>query len=394
MKFATKAIHVGQEPDAMTGAINVPIFQTSTYVHEEFDQYGKKGHVYARVTNPTRSALEKCLAALENGQYGLCFASGCAATDAVLHLLSAGDHVVVGEDVYGGTYRLFEQILRNYNLDFTYVDTSKVEAVKAAIKPNTKMLWIETPTNPLLQLADITALCKLAQSAIPDRRIITAVDNTFASPYLQNPLDFGADIVVHSTTKYIGGHSDAIGGAIVTSDDKLNEKLRFIQKSVGAVPGPMDCYLVLRGVKTLAVRMRAHEENTIAIARHLEKHPAVEKVLYPGLAHHPQHALAKKQMRGFGGMLSVVVRGGLERAKEFMNHTKLFSLAESLGGVESLIGHPATMTHGAIPKEQRDARGVVEGLVRLSVGIEDVDDLIADLDYALSKVSVLASAKA
>jgi cystathionine gamma-lyase len=393
MKFATKAIHVGQEPDSATGAINVPIFQTSTYVHEELDQYGKKGHVYARVTNPTRGALEKCLAALENGKYGLCFASGCAATDAVLHLLSSGDHVVVGEDVYGGTYRLFEQVLRHYNLDFTYVDTSKPEAVKAAIKPNTKMLWIETPTNPLLQLADIAALCKIAQTAIAERKILTAVDNTFASPYLQNPLDFGADIVVHSTTKYIGGHSDAIGGAVITNDDKLNERLRFIQKSVGAVPGPMDCYLVLRGVKTLAVRMRAHEENTIAIARHLEKHPAIEKIHYPGLADHPQHALAKKQMRGFGGMISVVVRGGLERAKEFMNHTKLFSLAESLGGVESLIGHPATMTHGAIPKEQRDARGVVDGLVRLSVGIEDVDDLIEDLDHALSKVSVLASAK-
>jgi cystathionine gamma-lyase len=393
MKFATKAIHVGQEPDSATGAINVPIFQTSTYVHEELDQYGKKGHVYARVTNPTRSALEKCLAALENGKYGLCFASGCAATDAVLHLLASGDHVIVGEDVYGGTYRLFEQVLRHYNLDFTYVDTSKPEAVKAAIKPNTKMLWIETPTNPLLQLADIAALCKIAQTAIANGKIITAVDNTFASPYLQNPLDFGADIVVHSTTKYIGGHSDAIGGAVITNDDKLNEKLRFIQKSVGAVPGPMDCYLVLRGVKTLAVRMRAHEENTMTIARHLEKHPAIEKIHYPGLADHPQHGLAKKQMRGFGGMISVVIRGGLERAKEFMNHTKLFSLAESLGGVESLIGHPATMTHGAIPKEQREARGVVDGLVRLSVGIEDVDDLIEDLDHALSKVSVLASAK-
>jgi cystathionine gamma-lyase len=394
MKFATKAIHVGQEPDPTTGAINIPIYQTSTYVHDELDQYGKKGHVYARVTNPTRGALEKCLAALEGGTHGLCFASGCAAADAVLHLLSSGDHVVVGEDVYGGTYRLFEQVWRHYNLDFSYVDTSKPEAVKAAIKPNTKMLWIETPTNPLLQLADIAALCKIAQTAIADQKILTAVDNTFASPYLQNPLAFGADIVVHSTTKYIGGHSDAIGGAVIVSDDKINEKLRLIQKSVGAVPGPMDCYLVLRGVKTLAVRMKAHEENAMAVALHLEKHPAIEKVLYPGLAAHPQHALAKKQMRGFGGMLSVVVRGGIERAKEFMNHTKLFSLAESLGGVESLIGYPALMTHGAIPKEQREARGVGEGLVRLSVGIEDVDDLIEDLDHALSKVSVLTSAKA
>ena len=392
MKFATKAIHVGQEPEATTGAINVPIFQTSTYVQEEIGKH--KGHVYARVTNPTRSALEQCLAALEGGEHGLCFGSGVAATHAVMTLLKSGDHIVCGDDVYGGTYRLFEQVMRNFGLDFTYVDTTDLAAVKAAIKPNTRMLWIETPTNPLLLLADIEALCQVAKSASKAEKVITVVDNTFASPYLQTPLALGADIVVHSTTKYLSGHSDVIGGAVVVSDDKLNERLRFIQKSVGAVPGPMDCYLILRGIKTLAVRMRAHQENAMAIAKYLEKHAAVEKVIYPGLTSHPQHELAKKQMSGFGGMLSIVVKGGIERANELLRNTKLFSLAESLGGVESLIGHPATMTHAAIPKAERDARGVVENLVRLSVGIEDCDDLIKDLDNALSKVNVLATAKA
>jgi cystathionine gamma-lyase len=391
MKFATKAIHVGQEPDETTGAINVPIFQTSTYVQEEIGKH--KGHVYARVTNPTRSALEECLASLEGGAHGLCFSSGCGATHAVMTLLKAGDHVICGDDVYGGTYRLFEQVMRNFGLDFSYVDTTDLEAVKAAFKPNTRMLWIETPTNPLLLLADIEALCKIAKSATTAEKVITVVDNTFASPYLQTPLALGADIVVHSTTKYLGGHSDVIGGAVVVDDAKLNERLRFIQKSVGAVPGPMDCYLVLRGIKTLAVRMRAHQENAMAIAKFLEKHPAVEKVIYPGLPNHPQHELAKKQMSGFGGMLSIVVKGGVERANELLRNTKLFSLAESLGGVESLIGHPATMTHAAIPKADRDARGVVENLVRLSVGIEDCDDLIKDLDNALSKVQVPAGAK-
>lgn len=310
-----------------------------------------------------------------------------------MHLLAAGDHVVVGDDVYGGTYRLFEQVLRNYDLDFSYVDATSVKAVKSAIKPNTKMVWIETPTNPLLQLADIQALCQLAKEQSVGHKILAVVDNTFASPYLQTPLALGADIVVHSTTKYLGGHSDVIGGAVVTNNQKINEKLRFIQKSVGAVPGPMDCYLVLRGVKTLAVRMRVHDENAMAIAKHLQKHPAIEKVIYPGLPDHPQHALAKKQMNGFGGMVSLVVKGGLPRANELLKSTKLFALAESLGGVESLIGHPATMTHAAIPKEQRDARGVVDGLVRLSVGIEDIDDLIEDLDSALSNVSVLAETR-
>jgi cystathionine gamma-lyase len=385
MKFATRAIHVGQEPDPSTGAIIPPIYQTSTYVQEELGK--NKGHVYARVSNPTRSGLESCLASLEGGSFGLAFASGSAATHAVLSLLVSGDHVVVGDDVYGGTYRLFEQVLRNYGYEFTYVDTRNIGAVKAAIQKNTKMLWLESPTNPLLHLADIEALCKLAASpSSASQRILSVVDNTFASPALQLPLSMGADIVVHSTTKYLGGHSDVIGGAVIVNDGSLNDRLKFIQKSIGAVPGPMDCYLVMRGIKTLAIRMRAHNENALRIARHFENHAALEKVIYPGLASHPQHALAKKQMSGFGGMVSLVVKGGLENAKLLLKNTHLFALAESLGGVESLIGHPATMTHAAMPKAERDARGVVDGLVRLSVGIEDADDLIEDLENALSKV--------
>jgi cystathionine beta-lyase/cystathionine gamma-synthase len=385
MKFATRAIHVGQEPDPSTGAIIPPIYQTSTYVQKELGK--NKGHVYARVSNPTRSGLESCLASLEYGNFGLAFASGSAATHAVLSLLVSGDHVVVGDDVYGGTYRLFEQILRNYGYEFTYVDTRNLEAVKAAIQKNTKMLWLESPTNPLLHLADIEALYKLASGASSaSQRILAVVDNTFASPALQLPLSMGADIVVHSTTKYLGGHSDVIGGAVVVNDESLNDRLKFIQKSIGAVPGPMDCYLVMRGIKTLAIRMKAHNENALRIAKHFENHAALEKVIYPGLPSHPQHALAKKQMSGFGGMVSLVVKGGLENAKVLLKNTHLFSLAESLGGVESLIGHPATMTHAAMPKSERDARGVVDGLVRLSIGIEDADDLIEDLESALSKV--------
>jgi cystathionine beta-lyase/cystathionine gamma-synthase len=388
MKFATRAIHVGQEPDPSTGAIIPPIYQTSTYVQEELGK--NKGHVYARVSNPTRAGLEACLASLEGGRFGLAFASGSAATHAVLSLLVSGDHVVVGDDVYGGTYRLFEQVLRNYGYEFTYVDTRNLDAVRAAIKENTKMLWLESPTNPLLHLADIAALCKLAadssKSDSKSERILSVVDNTFASPALQLPLSMGADIVVHSTTKYLGGHSDVIGGAVVINEESLNDRLKFIQKSIGAVPGPMDCYLVMRGIKTLAIRMRAHNENALRLAKHFENHAALEKVIYPGLSSHPQHELAKKQMSGCGGMVSLVVRGGLENAKLLLKNTHLFALAESLGGVESLIGHPATMTHAAMPKAERDARGVVDGLVRLSVGIEDADDLIEDLESALSKV--------
>lgn len=388
MKFSTKAIHVGQAPDPSTGAIITPIFQTSTYVQDELGKH--KGFEYARTQNPTRSSLEECLASLEDGKHGLCFGSGLAATTTVMTLLSAGDHVVVCDDVYGGTYRLFDKVFRRYGLSFDFVDGRDVKNVEAAVKPNTKMLWLETPTNPMLQLIDIQALVKAIRATKNGADIIAVVDNTFASPYLQNPLSLGADIVVHSTTKYLGGHSDVVGGCAITNNNKYHETLRFHQNAVGATPGPFDCWLVLRGLKTLAVRMKAHESNAMAIAKFLEKHPAIEKVIYPGLASHPQHELAKKQMRGFGGMVSVVVKGGLQNAKTFLDGTKLFSLAESLGGVESLIGHPATMTHASIPKDVREARGIVDGLVRLSVGIEDQDDLIKDIETALSKVQVLS----
>lgn len=387
MKFSTKAIHVGQEPDPTTGAIITPIYQTSTYVQEELGKH--KGYEYARTGNPTRTALEECLASLESGNHGLCFSSGLGATNTVMNLLSQGDHVVVGEDVYGGTYRIFDKVYRRYGVDFTFVDSTDVKNTEKAIKPNTKMIWLETPTNPLLRLADIAAHVALAKS----KNLITVVDNTFASPYFQRPLELGVDVVVHSTTKYLGGHSDVVGGAIITSRDDLYETLKFHQNAVGATPGPMDCWLVLRGLKTLSVRAREHQKNAMAIAEWLSKHEAIEKVYYPGLTSHPQHELAKKQMCGFGGMVSVVVKGGVENAKKLLGGTKLFALAESLGGVESLIGHPATMTHGSIPKAEREARGITDGLVRLSVGIEDLDDLIADLEGALSTVQLKALAK-
>lgn len=385
MKFSTAAIHAGQEPDPTTGAIITPIYQTSTYVQEGLNKH--KGFEYARTQNPTRSALEECLAALEGGKYGLCFGSGLAAEGNIINLLSAGDHVICGDDVYGGTYRLFEKVWKRYGLTFSFVDASDVSKIKAAITPATKMIWIETPTNPLLRLCDIKAIAALAR----EHKLISVVDNTFASPYLQQPLKLGADIVVHSVTKYLGGHSDVVGGAVITSDDKLYETLKFHQNAVGGVPGPFDAWLVLRGVKTLAVRMEAHQKNAIEIAKFLEKHPAVEKVMYPGLPSHPQHELAKQQMNGFGGMVSFVLKGGLESARQFLGTTKLFSLAESLGGVESLVCHPVSMTHGSIPKAERDARGVVDALVRLSVGIEDLEDLLADLEGGLNKVQVLAS---
>lgn len=387
MKFSTKAIHVGQEPDPTTGAIITPIYQTSTYVQEELGKH--KGYEYARTGNPTRTALEECLASLESGKYGLCFSSGLGATNTVMNLLSSGDHVVVGEDVYGGTYRIFDKVFKRYGVEFTFVDSTDVRNTEKAIKPNTKMIWLETPTNPLLRLADLNAHVDLART----KKLISVVDNTFASPFFQRPLELGIDVVVHSTTKYLGGHSDVVGGAVITSRDDLYENLKFHQNAVGATPGPMDCWLVLRGLKTLAVRCREHQKNAIAIAEWLEKQDAIEKVYYPGLASHPHHELAKKQMHGFGGMLSVVVKGGADNAKKFLGGTKLFALAESLGGVESLIGHPATMTHGSIPKAEREARGITDGLVRLSVGIEDVDDLIADLSHALKGVQVKALAK-
>jgi cystathionine gamma-lyase len=379
MRFATRAIHVGQEPDSATGATIVPIYQTSTYTQEAPGQH--KGYEYSRTGNPTRSALEECVAALEGGEYGLAFASGLAATVATMSLLSPGDHVVAGDDLYGGTYRLFDKVLpRTGGLDFTYADTTEPASVEKALRPETKLLWIETPTNPMLTLSDIATLCEMAR----ERGAVVAVDNTFASPYFQNPLALGADIVVHSTTKYMGGHSDVVGGAVVTSNQGFYEEMKFYQNAAGGVPGPFDSWIVLRGLKTLAVRMRQHEENARAVAMFLQDHPQIETVNYPGLPSHPQHELAKRQMSGFSGMVSFTLKGGAEAAYAAVQKTEVFHFAESLGGVESLITHPATMTHAAIPREQREARGVTEGLMRLSVGIEDKEDLIADLDRAIT----------
>jgi len=376
LRFSTKAIHVGQEPDPTTGATIVPIYQTSTYTQDAVGEH--KGFDYSRTVNPTRSALERQLAALEDAQYGSAFSSGMAATSAVLGLLSAGDHVVVTDDLYGGTYRLFSRVLARYGLQFTYVDMSEPATVRSALQKNTKMLWLETPTNPLLKLIDIRAVCDLRPSGA-----IVAVDNTFATPYFQRPLAFGADIVVHSTTKYISGHSDVIGGAVITNGPDLNEAIRFYQNSVGAIPSPMDAYLTLRGAKTLALRMREHAANAQKVAEFLESRDDVESVYYPGLRSHPQHELAGRQMSGFSGMLSFTLEGPPSRALDLARRTKYFSLAESLGGVESLICHPGRMTHGSIPKEEREARGVTDGLLRLSVGIEDAEDLIEDLRFAL-----------
>lgn len=380
MRFATRAIHVGQEADPATGAIIVPIYQTSTYTQEALGKH--KGYEYARTGNPTRTALEKCLASLESAEFGLCFASGLAATTNVLHLLSAGDHVVCGDDLYGGTFRLFSKVWERHGLTFTAVDMSRADNIREALRPNTKLVWLETPTNPLLKLIDIAATAKITRQAAAK----LAVDNTFASPALQSPLELGADLVVHSTTKYLGGHSDVVGGAVLTRDAALYESLKFHQNAVGAVPGPFDCWLVLRGLKTLQLRMKAHCDHAMKVAQFLKSHAKVERVIYPGLPDHPQHELARKQMRGFGGMVSFELKGGLETAKRILGKTKLFSLAESLGGVESLIGHPATMTHASIPPEVRRSRGLSDGLVRLSVGIEDADDLCADLDAAMKAV--------
>lgn len=381
MNFATRAIHVGQEADPATGATIVPIYQTSTYTQEGIGQH--KGYEYSREGNPTRSALEACLASLEGARFGSAFASGIGAAAAVMNLLNPGDQVVCGVDVYGGTYRLFDGVLKRYGLEFVWVDMADPDHVRAAMTPRTKMVWIETPANPLLTLVDIGAVAAISRSA----GAISVVDNTFASPYLQQPLSLGADVVLHSTTKYIGGHSDVLGGVVMTNEEALSERVQFHQNAVGCVPGPFDAWLVLRGVKTLAVRMRQHCENALAIARFLEGHPEVERTLYPGLASHPQHELARRQMSGFGGMISVVVKGGEAAARRVASGTKLFSLAESLGGVESLIGHPATMTHASIPKAEREARGITGGMLRLSVGIEDVTDLTADLDAALTGAS-------
>jgi cystathionine gamma-lyase len=384
VKFSTRAIHVGQEADPSTGATIVPIYQTSTYTQDRVGVH--KGYDYSRTTNPTRVALEKQLASLEGATFGSAFASGMAATAAVLNLLSAGDHAIVTDDLYGGTYRLFSRVLARYGLTFSYVDMSDLEAVRAAIKPNTKLFWIETPTNPMLKLIDIRAIVNL-RASLDGAGIgggpVVVVDNTFATPFFQQPLSLGADVVVHSTTKYIGGHSDVVGGIAVTNDRELHDAIAFHQNAVGGIPGPHDAWLTMRGAKTLALRMREHARNAQAVAEFLEGHGGVARVHYPGLASHPQHELARRQMSGFGGMVSFVLDGPEERALDFAHRLKYFSLAESLGGVESLICHPARMTHGSIPKEDRERRGVTDGLLRLSVGIEDTDDLLDDLEQAL-----------
>jgi cystathionine gamma-lyase len=378
VKFSTKAIHAGQEPDPTTGAIMTPIYQTSTFAQAGIGEH--KGYEYARTGNPTRTALEQCLAALENGQYDLAFASGLAAESAVLNLLSSGDHMVSCDDLYGGTYRIFERIMNRYQVQTSYVTAGNIEAYEQAIRPNTKLIWLETPTNPLLRLVDIRAVAEIAHR----HNILLVVDNTFSSPYFQKPLDLGADIVLHSTTKYINGHSDVIGGAIVMNDQKVYEDLKFHQNAAGGVPGPFDSWLTLRGLKTLAVRMRQHEENARGVARFLQEHPRVEDVYYPGLASHPDHELAKRQMSGFGGMVSFQFRGKLADVDQVVRRLKIFTFAESLGGVESLVCHPASMTHGSIPQEIREARGVNDTLLRLSIGIEDIEDLLADLEQALA----------
>jgi cystathionine beta-lyase/cystathionine gamma-synthase len=377
-KLATRFIHAGAEPDPSTGAIMTPIFQTSTYVQAAPGQH--KGYEYARSQNPTRAALETALAAIENGKHGLAFSSGVAATDAVMKLLVPGDEVVAANDMYGGTYRLFTKVYEKMGIRFVYVDTTHAENVAAAITDKTKLIWLETPTNPLMNITDIEAVAAISKKA----GTILCVDNTFASPYLQNPLDLGADIVMHSSTKYLGGHSDVIQGALIMNDDSLREQLYFIQKSCGAVPGPFDCFLVLRGIKTLHVRMKQHGENGIAIAHYLRQHPKVGKVFWCGFEDHPNHAIAKKQMRGFGGMLSFTLKDeSVDAAMKVLSSTKVFSLAESLGGVESLINHPATMTHASIPREERIKNGLTDGLIRLSIGIEDAEDLIEDLKQAI-----------
>ncbi|MBT9485503.1 cystathionine gamma-synthase [Sediminibacterium sp.] len=379
MKTATKYIHAGAEPDPSTGAIMTPIYQTSTYVQEAPGV--NKGFEYARSQNPTRKALEEAYAQIENGQFGLAFGSGVAATDAVIKLLSPGDEVIAANDMYGGTYRLFSKVFEKFGIIFTYVDTTNVANIKAAVSAKTKLIWIETPTNPLMNITDIEAVAAIAKA----NNVLLCVDNTFASPYLQNPLDLGADIVMHSATKYLGGHSDVIQGALMMNSAELREQLYFIQKSCGAVPGPMDCFLVLRGIKTLHLRMQRHCENGRVIAHWLRKHPKVGKVYWCGFEDHPNYAIARKQMRDFGGMLSFELKDdSMDAAKKVLSSTKLFSLAESLGGVESLINHPASMTHASIPREKRIANGLSDTLIRLSIGVEDADDLIADLEKALA----------
>lgn len=379
MKFATKAIHAGQEPDPTTGAIMTPIYQTSTYWQKSPGD--NKGYEYSRGTNPTRKALEDCIAALENGKYGLAFSSGMGATDAVMKLLQPGDEVITGNDLYGGSYRIFTKIFANYGIKFHFLDLSKPENILPYINVNTKQIWIETPTNPTMQIVDIVGIAAISKA----HNILLTVDNTFASPYLQNPLDLGADLVMHSVTKYIAGHSDVVMGALITNNEDLYKKLWFIYNACGATPGPQDCFLVLRGIKTLHLRMKAHCENGQQVARFLKKHPKIDKIYWPGFTDHPNHNIAKQQMRDFGGMISITLKDAdLQETFRISSSFKVFTLAESLGGVESLINHPATMTHGSIPKAEREKVGVTDNLLRFSVGVEDIDDLLEDLEQALA----------
>ncbi len=376
MGFSTDAIHAGQSPDPVTGAVITPIYQTSTYAQEELGK--NKGFEYGRTHNLTRQSLEQNVAALEKAKFGIAFASGLAATQAITTLVKAGDHIIVSHNVYGGTYRLFELIMKDFGLEFSWVNTSDLKNIEGAIKENTKMVFIETPTNPMLNLTDIKGTADICKK----NNLVCIVDNTFMSPYFQNPITLGASVVLHSQTKYLNGHSDVIGGILLTSDEKIHERLRYVQNAVGAVPSPFDCWLILRSTKTLAVRMQRHNENAVRFAKHLEESGYCKKIYYPGLPAHPQHELAKKQMRGFGGMISADF-DDVETAKKILKNVKIFTLGESLGGVESLISHPASMTHAAVPKEKRDAMGLTESLVRFSVGIEDIEDLIEDLEQAI-----------
>jgi len=376
MGFSTIAIHAGNEPDPTTGAVTVPIYQTSTYAQEAVGVH--KGYEYARTQNPTRSALEKNIAALEGAKFGYAFASGMSATDAVLKLVKAGDHVILGDNTYGGTFRLFNKVLSNYGIEFDLVDTTEITELEKAFKPNTKMVFVETPTNPVMSVTDLQAVSDVSHA----HGAKVVCDNTFMSPYLQRPMEFGVDIVVHSTTKYLNGHSDSIGGFVALNDEKDAEWIQFIQNSVGAILSPFDSFLVLRGTKTLAIRMEAHDKNGRQVAAFLAEHPKIQKVYYPGLASHPQHELAKKQQKGFGGMVAFET-GSLDNAKKVLESVKLCTLGESLGGVESLISHPASMTHASVPVEKREKLGITDGLVRISVGIEDIEDILEDLDQAL-----------
>jgi len=379
MGFSTDCIHAGQEPEAQTGAVTIPIYQTSTYVQPELGRH--KGYEYARTQNPTREALEANVAVLERGKNGRCFASGMSAIDTVFRLLKSGDHVVAGENMYGGSFRLFHRVLEKFGLQFTYVDTSSVDAVRKAIRPETKIVYLETPTNPMMTVTDLAACSDVAHKA----NALVVVDNTFCSPYIQRPIELGADIVLHSTTKFLNGHSDSVGGVVVTNSDEIGQQVAFLQNAVGAILSPFDSWLVLRGIKTLSVRMKRHEENGVAMANYLRHQKKVKKVYYPGLPDHPQHDLARRQMNGFGSMISFEL-GSFENAKKFLDRVRLCSLAESLGGVETLISHPISMTHGSVPEETRKRLGITPGLVRISVGIEDIEDLIADVENAFDGV--------